>query len=221
MPKIKAPRSSPSIDMTPMVDLFFLLVTFFMLTATFRNEEPVTVDMPKSTSDVILPENTMLITIDTAGRVFYSLDGVEVRTKLLKDMGDHYKINFTESQAHTFARLKSFGVPIAQLPSYLDMKPSERKVIDKQTKGIPIDTALTEKNELAYWINFGQREAEVYRQNKREEADRNNSKFIDQPLRFAIKADGETAYKKIKDVINIFKKQNIFHFNLVTTQESK
>ena len=44
MPKIKIPKSSPSIDMTPMVDLAFLLVTFFMLAASFRASEPVTVN---------------------------------------------------------------------------------------------------------------------------------------------------------------------------------
>ncbi|MFM1898639.1 MAG: hypothetical protein RL577_879, partial [Bacteroidota bacterium] len=35
MPKVKMPKSSPSLDMTPMVDLAFLLVTFFMLTSSF------------------------------------------------------------------------------------------------------------------------------------------------------------------------------------------
>jgi biopolymer transport protein ExbD len=217
MPKIKAPRSSPSIDMTPMVDLFFLLVTFFMLTATFRNEEPVTVDTPKSTSEKILPDNTMLITIDTAGRVFYSIEGQEIRKALLKDMGEHYGVTFSSKQVETFARLKSIGMPVAQLPGYLDMKASERKALDKQTKGIPIDTAITEKNELAFWINFGQREAAVFLQNKKAE----DPNFPGQDLRFAIKADGETAYKKVKDVINVFKKQNIYTFNLVTSQEAK
>ena len=57
MPKIKAPKGSPSIDMTPMVDLAFLLVTFFMLSASFRSSEPVDVDVPTSISDKIIPEN--------------------------------------------------------------------------------------------------------------------------------------------------------------------
>ena len=217
MPKIKAPRSTPSIDMTPMVDLFFLLVTFFMLTATFRNEEPVTVDTPKSTSDKILPDNTMLITIDTAGRVFYSIDGYEVRIKTLKDVGEHYGVSFSDKQIANFGKMKSVGLPIGQLGGYLDLMPAARKPLDAVSKGIPIDTGLTEKNELAYWINFGQREAAVFQENKVAE----DPNFMRQPLRYAIKADGETAYKKVKDVIAIFKKQNIYHFNLVTSQEAR
>lgn len=217
MPKIKAPRSSPSIDMTPMVDLFFLLVTFFMLTATFRNEEPVMVDTPKSTSALILPENTMLITIDTAGRVFYSIENYEVRISTLNDVAEHYGVKIEDREKETFGKMKSIGVPITQLQDYLKKKPSERKAVDAISKGIPLDTGLTEKNELAYWINFGQREAAVFYENAHA-ADK-DSKV--ERLRFAIKADGETAYKKVKDVIAIFKKLNIYHFNLVTNQESR
>ena len=38
--------------MTPMVDLAFLLVTFFMLTTKFAPDEPVAVDMPTSVADI-------------------------------------------------------------------------------------------------------------------------------------------------------------------------
>ena len=51
MPKIKIPKSAPSIDITPMVDLAFLLVTFFMLSAKTRTADVVEVDTPYSVED--------------------------------------------------------------------------------------------------------------------------------------------------------------------------
>ena len=48
MPKVKVHRTSPSLDMTPMVDLAFLLVTFFMLPASPSQEEKLIVETPSS-----------------------------------------------------------------------------------------------------------------------------------------------------------------------------
>ena len=39
-------------------------------------------------------------------------------------------------------------------------------------------------------------------------------------LRIALKADGKAAYKKIDNVIALFKKQDVFRFNLITDLES-
>jgi biopolymer transport protein ExbD len=61
MSKKPSKGGAPSLDMTPMVDLAFLLVTFFMLTASFRMAEPVTVDPPSSIGQVTLPDNHMVL----------------------------------------------------------------------------------------------------------------------------------------------------------------
>jgi biopolymer transport protein ExbD len=45
--KVRSKKSSTKIDMTPMVDLAFLLLTFFMLTTTFNKPQTMEITMPE------------------------------------------------------------------------------------------------------------------------------------------------------------------------------
>ncbi len=47
--KKRAKKMSTKIDMTPMVDLAFLLLTFFMLTTTFNKPQTMEINMPDKT----------------------------------------------------------------------------------------------------------------------------------------------------------------------------
>lgn len=210
MPKIKMPRSSPSLDMTPMVDLAFLLVTFFMLTSSFRAVEPVVVDTPSSTSDIILPENVMLITVDTAGRVFFDLTGRDARYALIDRMGEVYNVQLTDNEKNRFAIMGMVGQPMNQMAEYLKGGEKERTKMDAVTKGIPSDSL---DNQLANWIMEGYRAAAA------DGANKGIDPKSDKALRFAIKADGRTNYVKVKKVIQTFKDHEIFRFNLITNVE--
>jgi biopolymer transport protein ExbD len=216
MPRINMPKSSPGLDMTPMVDLAFLLVTFFMLTASVRVNEPVIVDTPGSHSDKLLPDNTMLISIDVAGKPFFNITNPEVRVKTLERMGTQYKVDFNDKEKKRFAGMTSFGVPMSQLKEYIDMDDVARAKV--KSPGIPIDTTGIH-NELGDWIQFG-RIVEL----TREKAEQTKAKdlgrtFKNEPLRYAIKADGAAKYISVKQVIDVFKKFDIYRFNLITNLE--
>lgn len=83
MPKIKKKRVGYGIDMTPMVDVAMLLLTFFMMTTQFRPEEATAIDLPASHAPFKMPEtDIMVVTINRDGRVFLGVDAQSLRAQL-------------------------------------------------------------------------------------------------------------------------------------------
>ena len=215
MGKIKISKSSPSIDMTPMVDLAFLLVTFFMLTASFRMAEPVVVDPPSSMSDKLLPENIVLVTVDNNGRAFFGIGNAEAKLAALEQMASKYKIAFTTPQKEKFAGLSSFGVEVKDLPRYLDATEGERLKFQPQ-KGVPLDSM---NNQLKDWINIGALELNKVYIRGRDDAEAKGQDFNGEKPRYAIKADAKAKYIYVKDVFKTFTDMKIYTFNLITSLE--
>lgn len=86
MPKIKKARIPVKIDMTPMVDVAFLLLTFFMLTTQFRPPAEVEIVLPASHSVFKLPESDiMTITISKDNRLFLGFDSQRLTGKIFGD----------------------------------------------------------------------------------------------------------------------------------------
>ena len=83
MPKHKKGRVGVRIDMTPMVDVAFLLLTFFMLTTQFKPPEEVSVELPASHSQFKLPEsNLILITVNKEGKIYLGVDSQNLMARL-------------------------------------------------------------------------------------------------------------------------------------------
>ena len=78
MAKVKKKRVGFVIDMTPLVDITFLLLTFFMFTAKFKTEaeaeQKFTIDRPESSADTSKVPDVDLATIKVA------IDSVESDT---------------------------------------------------------------------------------------------------------------------------------------------
>jgi biopolymer transport protein ExbD len=66
-------RNRVRIDMTPMVDVAFLLLIFFMSTTQFKPPEQVAVELPLSRSEIHVPETgTIFLTVNRTGQLFIS-----------------------------------------------------------------------------------------------------------------------------------------------------
>lgn len=185
-----------------MVDLAFLLVTFFMLTTKFAPQEEVVVDTPASVSEIRLPEShVIMISIDKDGRVFFGMDDAKAKGDLLSRMGQKYGISFNANQAKNFSNISSVGVPVQQLPDLLSRDTEQRKAIKQP--GIPIDSL---NNQLSAWVKAAQSASYA---------------AFQKPAYIAIKGDGAADVPTVKRVIKLLQDDNINRFNLITDLEGR
>jgi biopolymer transport protein ExbD len=198
MPKVKVPRKSTAIDMTAMCDVAFLLLTFFILTATARQPEPLPVDTPASTVKIKLPETDIATLTVGQGKIFFGVKGQQIRINMLNRIAEKYSLQFTEEEKLRFSVIESFGVPVGNLKQLIALSGDERNQPGLQT-GIPADSTDNQLNEWILAARYATKEL-------------NNT-----DLRFSIKGDSKEEYPEIKKVVDILQKQNINKFSLITS----
>lgn len=61
----------PEVNLTPLIDVVFLLLIFFMVSTTFERETEITLELPEATGDPIATEKKVVeISIDAKGRYY-------------------------------------------------------------------------------------------------------------------------------------------------------
>ena len=202
MPKIKLPTKSPHIDMTPMVDLFSLLLTFFMLTSVFTPQEPAPVDTPFSVSEKPKPDaNIMTVVLSADNRVFFNVDNgqdtiLHYRPRILEEMGKRYNIVFTPQELRKFEKYgSSFGISIHDMKSFLAT--NETKERAKFEKGIPLDSV---DNQFGYWVFY--------------------TRQVNPAVQALIKGDGDVEYPLVRKVLDVLQDYNVSRFSLITDLEA-
>ncbi|WP_295712809.1 biopolymer transporter ExbD [Mucilaginibacter sp.] len=197
MARIKVPRKSTAIDMTAMCDVAFLLLTFFILTAKPRTDDPVPIDVPRSSIQQPVPDENFATVTVGSNKAFFGIEGTDLRKATLEQMGSIYKIGFTPEEMKKFSGVESFGVPIQQMKQFLALSSEQQRKFAQP--GIPRDSV---SNELFNWIREA-RKATVALHNVQ--------------MRIAIKGDSKEEYPVIKDVVGILQKQKVNKFSLITS----
>ena len=188
--------------MTPMVDLFALLLTFFMLTTSFRPQEAAIIDSPFSISDKQAPDkNIITVYIDSKNKIFFNMDNGKDTTshdrkRLMMSMANRYGIKLTEKELITFERMSSFGLPMKDIQKWISSEdPKEKEAL--QT-GIPTDSI---DNQLSYWIRY--------------------ARITNPSAEVAIRGDGNAEYKVVKKVMDLLQENKVNKFNLVTNLQKE
>ena len=197
MSKVKSKKHSTFIDMTAMSDVTVLLLTFFMLTATFLPKEPVQVMTPASVVEIKIPEaNLLTILVKDDGLVYLNLDRQSIKRDVLASVGNDLGVQFSDKQVTSFVNQAIIGVPFNELSSFLNMPMLDQDAYLK-TNGIPTDST---NNQLKRWIQYT---VAAY-------GGSDNFKI-------AIKADRATGYAKVSNVISTLQDLKLNRFNLITT----
>ena len=237
MGKVKIKRKSTLIDMTAMSDVTVLLLTFFMLTSTFLQKEPVTVITLSSVSEEKVPTaNLASILVSPEGKVFISVSGEAdlannpeewgsepLRKEILKNAVAKYntlhpskKVVLTEQDADVFAKIGTFGVPFQALPTFLRMSQTEQdKVITDMNRadvGIPIDdnTDLNTPNEFQIWMQA------IY-----SSGNENLQALMKKGEGIAVKADQITPYSTVHHVLDNLQTLKMNKFSLLTALKTE
>ena len=196
MARGKIKRGSTNVDMTAMCDVAFLLLAFFILTTKFKPDEAIEVTPPSSVSaKAASDKDAFKVTIDKEGKVYLDMSE-EMRGDVLDELAKQRNLNFSADDKKYFQQATFVGVPLSQLNQFDRLTAEQIKAT--KLSGVPSDST---NNELQAWISAA--------------VQANLGKKVD----FYIKGDNEAKYPAFKQVIEAFKKNDIYKYNLITNAE--
>jgi biopolymer transport protein ExbD len=199
MPSVKLPKKSTFTDMTPFVDIAFLILSFFIMATKFKPPETVTIETPGSVLTQELPKtNAVMISFDSLSRVFFTVLSEKDESKyatIIEGINNSQKLGLTPSEIANFKNVYMTGVPFSNLKQILGQ---DAKLHKPETwAGIPVlDTA---NNQLEWWIR------------------ESITAFRNEKLDFLIKGDNDAKYPAFEAVLNALKKNEQFKYKLITS----
>lgn len=204
MPSVKIPKKSTDTDMTPFVDIAFLILSFFIMATKFKPQDPVEITTPNSVSSEVLPtDNAVMILITKDNAVMFSALSEKdpgVMDRIIQGINTKRSLNLTPAEMANFRKTPAVGVPFTGLKQLLSLDPEEQKKLKQP--GIPVLDSAT--NELVWWIN---------------EAKSSFAQTSSRTMKILIKGDGNSKFPTFDGVVSALKRNDELKYNLVTTPE--
>ncbi|OSZ76815.1 biopolymer transporter ExbD [Chitinophagaceae bacterium IBVUCB2] len=198
MSHVKIQKKSTDTDMTPFVDIAFLILSFFIMATKFKPPEPVEIKTPGSVLSQKLPDNnSVLISIDSSDKVYFSVLSEKDKTKfdeIINGINTSQNLGLTPAEISNFRKTVMVGVPFGGLKQLLATDAKEQGKLKQP--GIPVLDSAT--NQLVWWIQEAKKA------------------FAGQKLNYLIKGDGNSKYPAFEAVIASLKRNEEYKYNLVT-----
>ncbi len=241
MGKVKIKRKSTLIDMTAMSDVTVLLLTFFMLTSTFLQKEPVTVITPSSVSEIKVPTaNVVNVLVSPKGQIFLSISGdadadnaenwgsEPLRKEVLKAAAANYekftgkKLGITSLDIEKFAKNASFGVPLEKMHEFLMLDQTEQDEwlsnIERSDVGVPLkDINYVDQNGAQLSTN----EFQIWMRAIYSSSNPNIHDAIQKGEGIAVKADRGTKFETIHPVLDNLQTIKMNKFSVMTALKTE
>ncbi|MDE6802566.1 MAG: biopolymer transporter ExbD [Muribaculaceae bacterium] len=247
MGKVKMKRKSTRIDMTAMSDVTVLLLTFFMLTSTFLQKEPVTVVTPSSVSEIKVPDTDVVnVLVSPQGNVFLGAtgsiaagdDGIFWSTDTLRRVAIQLavsdfnaktgkRVQLTEPIIEEFAKMNMFGVPIERIPDFFSKNSGDRDdwLSGKNIGQGPLaDVKVTDvgipMTSISYTDQEGPKETNEFQIWMRAYHNAGSdmlTKAMKSGKGIAVKADHNSAYETVHDVLDNLQTIHMNRFSVMTS----
>ncbi len=202
MPKVNIVKKSTDTDMTPFVDIAFLILSFFIMATKFKPAEAVPIQTPNSVSSQKLPENdAVMISIDKDDKVYFAImsqQEPELAWDIIKAAMQARNLPISDDQVKNYFSGDMVGVPFSKLSAYLALSKEQKKAYVME--GIPVKDSSN--NELSTWIAA------------------TRTVFAGKSLKYLIKGDNIAKYPAFKAVVDALKKNDEQKYNLVTMPET-
>ena len=85
--KTKINKSKDFLNLTPLIDIVFLLLIFFMLTSNFIEKEGIKIKLPESSSKTVVKNDTITIYVTKENKIYFHGKFIDIKTLpiVLKD----------------------------------------------------------------------------------------------------------------------------------------